>query len=666
MKRLTAGTLGLTAVLLSAALPAGLAVAEPPGPATAEEIKALLAEAGNAEEYGNAPVLYVLDEADVYVQHSGLATTEACQVIKILTEAGIRSQSVIEHEFDPDTNRVAIRSVKVHRADGSIEEVDVADTITQPTRQWLMFWGGEQHLLSIPRLTVGDAVEIRTSKIGFNIAYLTDGATALDPTGLEPPMEGQWYEVTDFQRGEPIMKKRYAVHMPADMPIQYEIYNGELKSSLWFEGDTHIYTFGDENIPAFKGEGHMVARSDVAPKLVMATLGNWEAKSRWFQEVNEPQFEADDAIRAKVEEITEGLESEEAKIEACLHWVSDNIRYYGTSRGPREGFTLHRGIETFRDRGGVCKDIAGMLITMLRVLGEETYPTLTMAGSRVERIPADQFNHTVCAIRTEDGSFRILDPTWCPLSRELWSSREALQGIVYGTPEGQDLTLSPYFPPEYNRLEARGKTTISADGALRTDLRFDVAGYPGTYLRRYLDREPVYALRGMFEQYINIAPNAELEEFDHIEPADYSRDGWLEMRVFAAHYASAGDGRCLFKLPLMHHPLSRIFIPDLLYDFSDGEREYPLRLRATRLVRYEETIALPPGWKVAEAPEARSFDSPSASLDFEIIPGEGELTYRFEFVLKDHIVPAENYEGFKKAIDMMHEIADAWVLCTKQ
>ena len=67
---------------------------------------------------------------------------------------------------------------------------------------------------------------------------------------------------------------------------------------------------------------------------------------------------------------------------------------------------------------------------------------------------------------------------------------------------------------------------------------------------------------------------------------------------------------------------------------------------------------------LALAPEARSFDSPSASIDFEITSGEGELTYRFEFVLKDHIVPAEHYEGFKKAIDMMHEIADAWVLCT--
>ncbi|UCD73903.1 MAG: DUF3857 domain-containing transglutaminase family protein, partial [Phycisphaerales bacterium] len=422
-------------LLLILVLAGPQAVAGPPRPATDEEIRALLDAAGDAAGYGNAALVYVLDEADVHVQKSGLATTESCQVIKILTDAAIRSQSVLRRDFDPDTNRVAIRSVKIHRAGGEVEEVPVSGVITQPTPQGSIFWGGEQHLLSIPRLEVGDALEIRTSKIGFNIAYLSDGAGALDPTGLEPPMEGHWYESTSFEGSYPIIRKRYSVHIPSDMPIQYEVYNGTLKSSLWFDGDRHVHTFIAEDVPAVRGEAHMVSRSDCTTKLVMATVPDWEMKSRWFHEVNEPQFEADDAIRAKVEELTAHLDDDEAKIAACLHWVADYVRYYGTSRGPREGFTLHTGIETFRDKGGVCKDKAGMLVTMLRVLGHEVYPALTMAGSRVEAIPADQFNHTVTVMRNPDGTFRILDPTWSPLSKELWSSREALQGLVYGTPE---------------------------------------------------------------------------------------------------------------------------------------------------------------------------------------------------------------------------------------
>ncbi len=642
------------------------AFAGPPQPATDEGIKELLASAGDAEDYKKSSLLYVLDEADVYVENSGLATTESCQVIKILTDAGIRSQSVLVNNFDPDTNRVTFRAVKIHRKDGGVEDVPLGSVIPQPTPQQAMYWGGEQQLLSIPRLNIGDALEIRISKIGFNIAYLGGGTWAPcspDTSGLQPPMPGHWYEVTNFQGSHPIISKRYSVHMPTDMPVQYEVYNGALKSSIWFSGDKHIYTFSDEDIAPVDSEPHMVSRDDCTPKLVMATLEDWESKSRWFHEVNETQFDADAAIRAKVAEITDGLETEEEKIAACHHWVSDNIRYVGTSRGPREGFTLHSGIETFEDRGGVCKDIAGMLITMLRVLDHEVYPSLTMAGSRVEEIPADQFNHTITVMRYPDGTFRILDPTWCPTSREIWSSREALQGLVYGTPEGENLTLSPYYSPEYNRLKTVAKTSINTDGDLKTDIRMDAAGYCGTYLRRYAERDPKPDQLARFEGYLNLAPNARIEQLAHIESRDYSRDSWLEMEVSAPAYA-AGSEAHMFKLPMMRHPFSYLFSRDLFYGFDEEERDFGLRMRATRLLQFEETIKLPDGWKIISSPEARSFDSPSASIDFTITAGDGELTYSFEIALKDHTIQPENYAGFKKVIDMMIDIGDDWVLCT--
>ncbi|MCK4872802.1 MAG: DUF3857 and transglutaminase domain-containing protein [Phycisphaerales bacterium] len=640
------------------------AIAEPPQPVDDDKIREMLALAGDADAYDGASLVYVLDEADVYVQHSGLATTESCQVIKILTDAGIRSQSVFRQTCDPDTNRIAVRSVKIHRADGVVEDVPLSGIVMQPTRQNAIYWGGDQYLLSIPRLAIGDALEIRTSKIGFNIAYLADGsASQLDASGLEPPMPGHWYEVTPFYTSHPIIHKRYTVHMPADMPIQYEVYNGEVKSSLWFAGDTHVHTFSAENIQPVSGEPHMVARDDCLPKLVIATVPDWEMKSRWFFNANESQFDADDAIRAKVAEITAGLD-EEAQIQACLHWVADNIRYYGTSRGPREGFTLHHSIETFQDKGGVCKDIAGMLITMLRVLGHETYPSLTMAGSRVERIPADQFNHTVTVVRNPDGSFRVLDPTWSPVSRELWSSREALQGLVYGTPEGQDQTLSPYFSPEENMLQLHARRSmIDSAGTLTTDIHGELCGYPGTYLRRYTNADRKFEYGARIARYLNMGPSARIDKLDFIDPRDYSQNAWFDMTVSAPRYAVCGDDRMMFRLPLMRHPLRRIFIRDLFYGFSADEREFNLRLRATRLIRYEETIDLPDGWRVESAPEARSFESPSASISFEIVPGDGELSYMFEFILKDDRIAPENYVGFKKAVDMMLDIADEWVIC---
>ena len=643
--------------------------AGPLQPATDAEIAEMIAAAGDAEDYPGASLLYVLDDADVYVQDSGLATTESCQLIKVLTDAGVRSWARLREEYDPDTNRVTIKAVRIHRADGTIDDVDVSQVITQPAPQHAIYWGNKQHILGLMRVEVGDTLEIRISKIGFNIAYL--GAADGGPTGaggevLQPPMPGHWYETTLFQGDAPITKKRYAVHMPKDKPVQYEIYNGKVRNSLWFEEDYNVYTFWDEDIPVVKREPHMVAFDDCVPKVVMATVPDWETKSRWFYEVNEPQFEADDAIRAKVAELTDHLDDEEAKIEACLHWVADYVRYYGTSRGPREGFTLHRGIETFKDKGGVCKDKAGMLVTMMRVLGHEVYPALTMAGSRVEAIPADQFNHTVTVQRMKDGSFRILDPTWSPQSKEIWSSREALQHLVYGTPEGQDLTRSPYFSPEYNGIWMRAKSKLDAEGNLSTDVHMDLKGYACTYLRRNVGRYPEPERRAAFERVLNIAPNARLDKFSYTDPYDYSRDSEATLAVSAEGYAAGADNVRMFRLPLLTHPLEAFLIPDFHDDFSAETREYGWRMRATRLISYEETVELPRGWKVEHLPESKKLDSGSTSLSFEASADGGKLTYKFELRLKNHQVPPEDYPGFKEAVEAMNELSDAWIVCTKK
>ncbi|UCD73812.1 MAG: hypothetical protein JSV91_08425, partial [Phycisphaerales bacterium] len=200
---------------------------------------------------------------------------------------------------------------------------------------------------------------------------------------------------------------------------------------------------------------------------------------------------------------------------------------------------------------------------------------------------------------------------------------------------------------------------------LRADLRMDLTGYPCTYLRRNFNLA-AHEHRARFEERLNIAPNARIEKLAHIGIRDYSQDGWLEMEVSAPGYAAGNGGTHLFRLPMMRHPLRQTFIPDLFYGFPEGERRFGLRLRATRLVVYEETIRLPEGWKVAQWPKARSCDSPSASLSFEIAHDDGELTYRFELALKDHIVPPENYAGFRTAIDMMKAIADEWVVCSSE
>ena len=223
-------------------------------------------------------------------------------------------------------------------------------------------------------------------------------------------MRGHFYDIVPFWSDVPVQKKVYQVAIPNTKSVQYKIYNGQLAFNEKKGAEKTIYTFSADNIMPFRNEPNMVAQSDVAPKLLISTSPDWFAKSKWFYQVNEDygSFESTPEIDRKVKEILKGATSEMDSVSRLTHWVADELRYFGLSMGKGEGYTLHKGSVNFRDRCGVCKDKAGMLVTMLRSAGFESYAAMTMAGSRIDLIPADQFNHSVTVVKLSDGKLHLL------------------------------------------------------------------------------------------------------------------------------------------------------------------------------------------------------------------------------------------------------------------
>ena len=282
----------------------------------------------------------------------------------------------------------------------------------------------------------------------------------------------------------------------------------------------------------------------------------------------------------------------------------------------------------------------------------------------MEIIPADQFNHTVACIRNKDGSLTLIDPTWVPLSREWWSTREPRQAVVYGLPEGKTLSHSPYYPPEENLVHATAEGEISPEGTLNSRVRWhDMVGYPCTYQRRYINRYSLRDLRGFFEEQVaRIGPTARLGRLRYSDPYDYAKSAELELTVSARHYAVGEGATRLFRLPLMQHPVAGIFVPDLLYELQET-RQYGMRLRATRLAKYEETLHLPPGWTVEHVPENKDIDNEAAELHFETEIAPDYIRYRFSIAVREQIVAPEQYPGHKEVIEAMNQIAEDWIVC---
>ncbi len=292
-------------------------------------------------------------------------------------------------------------------------------------------------------------------------------------------MPGEYFDIVLFADEVPIVEKRYVLVLPAGKRLHSEIYNGPLYSGTSYDEEATEYAWWGLDLPARVHEPSQPDGSDIVAKVVMATVESWEAKSRWFFDVNRNQFEVTQEIDAKVDEILRDAgvsnASDERKAETLVHWVAQNIRYSGQTMGEGEGFTLHPGSMIFEQRSGVCKDIAGMLITMMRAADLPSFAAMTMAGSRIEDVPADQFNHCVCALRRDDGTFEMYDPTWVPYNNDIWSLLETEQHYLVGTPEGESLSRIRYSPPEESPLRISHEAKLGDDGTLEGT--FKLAGF---------------------------------------------------------------------------------------------------------------------------------------------------------------------------------------------
>ncbi len=605
------------------------------------------------EDFPNADVVVVFDSTVSDVQPSGLTYVDHHYMYKILTENGALRNNVVRIDYDPLSAYVDIVKVLIHHKDGTVTSLDTSNVLDYPQPARAIYWGAREKMIEVGRLEPGDALEVWTFKKGFTYALLLDNN---EDERYIPPMRGHFYDIVPFWSSDPVVEKVYRAIIPADKTVQYKVYNGEVASSSILKDEKMIYTFIKKDIKPVKREPWMVAMSDVAPKLLISTSPDWYAKSIWFYGVNEDygSFEWTPEIKEKVDEILEGAKDEMDSVSRLTHWVADEIRYSGISMGEGEGYTLHTGDMTFTDRCGVCKDKAGMLITMLRAAGFESYAAMTMAGSRIDYIPADQFNHSVTVVKLSDGKYHLLDPTWVPFVRELWSSAEQQQEYLMGLPEGADLATTPVSDPQKHFVRIFGNSEVDTDGNLTGFVTLVAEGQSDAAVRRmftsyYKDRWE----RQLEGEIRSVHPHARILGIEMPDPYDYMKAPIkIKIEYEVPHYALVTDeeiiiesfvGSGIFKRAMTH----------LYFDTGMEAREYPFRERCSRYVKFNESIKLPGEYKIEYVPVQEAFVDSTAYFEggFQVSMSGKTFRMNLDASFNKRIYQPEEWPSFKRAVE---------------
>lgn len=602
--------------------------------------------------FAEADCVVLLDSTDVHVAETGSGSFTVYRKFKVQTESGAVANHVVKYDYDPLTAFAEFRSARIYRAGGRVDEIDVREALDYTAPARAIYWGARQIMLDLGRLSPGDVVEYEIAKKGFTYALLTgDG----DESRFIPPMRGQFYDIVPFWATEPTVRKVYKVVIPKEKDMQYQFYQGACTSSVRFEGEGKAYTFAMDALMPFAKEPNMVDFFDAAPKLMMSTTPDWREKSRWFNKVNEDygSFDAIPEAQKKVDELIKGKKTEMEKIAVLTHWVADNIRYAGVTMGKGEGFTLHNLKMNYTDRCGVCKDIAGTLIAFLRMAGFEAYPAMTMAGSRVETIPADHFNHCVAVVRLSDGTLMPLDPTWVPFCRELWSSAEQQQNYLPGIPEGSDLCVTPLSAPENHYVRIHADNQIDEKGTLKGLFTITAEGQSDSNIRRIFTTGFQSEWRNTMErQLLNVSPKARLISVDYGKsPKDYQKAPIrITFRYEIPSYAMKGTDELVFKPFVMNNLYTQV-MSYLRIDTSLETRKYAFKDACSRLVELDETLRIPAGYQLQN--EAKNDEISGQAADFEgtLRQSGNKLQLNTRLALKKRVYEASDWENFRNAVN---------------
>jgi len=627
----------------------------------AQSVSDLVKKAGDAAMYPNHDQLVVFDSTLVDMQETGLTYVMNHTLTKVLNNHGALDLNVIKYGYDPLSAYVEIRKAVIYKNDGQVIELDVQKTMDYPAPARAIYWGAREKMLEIGRLEPGDAVEMIMFRKGFTYALLASD----DDDKYIPPMKGQFYDIVEFFGSYPIKNKVYTVTVPKDKPLQYQFYNGEAQSSCWFENGKIVYTFSKKEILPLKTEPRMVAQVDIAPKLLVSTTDGWNLKSTWFYKVNEDfgSFIADKEIKAKVDEILKGAGNEMDSVSRLTHWCADEIRYSGISMGCGEGFTLHKGEMTFTDRCGVCKDKAGMLITMLRAAGFQSYPAMTMAGSRIDYIPADQFNHCVTVVKLRDGKYHLLDPTWVPFVRELWSSAEQQQQYLMGVPEGADLATTPLSDPENHYIKIEGVGQLQANGTLAGRITITGEGQSDAAIRGILRNSNKTAwYQNVERELLRVWPQAKVTQVKYTDPVDYQNyNMWVAIDYTIPEFAFISGTTMMFT-PLSAAGIFKSFQGQLSFETAMKERKYPFRDRCSRKVDINESITLPEVKKMIRMPEsiAKSGDAASYTGGYSLT--NGAVIFSGTSVFNKRQYDPIDWPDFKAAVEAQNRFTEQPVI----
>jgi len=592
-----------------------------------------------------------VDERSVRVYHAdGTAQAQDENFVKVLTEKGKRNNRTLQMGFQLPYNNIAVTRLEVIKPDGAVVPVDVAANSKESIDESQMsmnIYDPNSKILSVnlPGLEIGDIVH---SVVRF--------------TTMRSIIPGQYTEATLFEAPSYIRHISYVVHAPKARPLKCIELRDAIKGTVTYSkhadaagGLVHVWEVN--NVPRMFDEPSMPPYEHVLQRVMISTLPDWPAVSKWYWELSKPHLDAvTPALKQQVADLTSGATNDLQKVKALFYFVSKKIRYMGrTPETDRPGFEPHDVCLTFDKKYGVCRDKAALLVAMLRTAGLKAYPVLINVGTKRDpKVPDPDFNHAIAAVELTPGKYTLMDPT-DENTRDLLPDYDTDQSFLVCRPEGENIQISPIKPAADNLMRVQTTGTMDDAGRLtaKTELWFDGVN-DNAYRNAFASMKPDDRRR-FFERNLKAnMPGARLTSLE-IMPEnvlDASIPLHAVMEFTADGMIATGSGKAIVSLPWVGKNFG--IINFILNGTGLEKRKYPLLTEVACGLQEKVSIKLGDGFTGSVSmPECKPVDDQSVGYHEQVKFADHTLDATRGLMLKIVEFSPKQYLKLKQTLKLL-------------
>ncbi|MDQ7825571.1 MAG: DUF3857 and transglutaminase domain-containing protein [Candidatus Eremiobacteraeota bacterium] len=601
-----------------------------------DDIKSLMDRSGGTAEYPDADVLTLTEDVSVEFKENGDTTTTSHSLVKILTENGKKNYSTLSFSYHRRYQEIEIPLARVIFPDGTFHVIDasaIKDTTSPETQEMNIFEENfRQKTVTIPNLAVGCTIEYT------------------NVTKAKALLKNNYSDEFYFQEGQPVLHKKVTVRGPKSMPLRTVVKNGTLAFSESKEGALAVYTWEGRNMPQIISESGMVSLGDVAVKVLVSTFKSWKELSAYGESLNEGKVDMSPALRETVKKLTAGLATDEEKILAIFRFISQKIRYMGSSMDVGAFIEPHQATYTFDKQYGVCRDKSILMMAMLKEIGVTSFDTLINVNvATVTEVPTIYFQHAICAVALKNGSIIYMDPT-LELSSSFGETYVGDKHVLLLSREGNDLVLAPPVPAEKSLGTISARTELKEDGSLTGTVQVKGKGYYDLVLRSVNNSYPaVQFSRFLSRLGTRFHPKAVISDVQSGNPVDLAAPYSFSFKLNARDYGAPAGDFMLLSIPLSNSPFDLV-TANIFRDYTTlKERKYPMRVFSTCGTEQYSSLIIPASYRIVSIPPSMKFRQGPVSVTIETKLEGSTITCHSDCRIEKTVLSPKEYQDLRKA-----------------